>query len=190
MNPKPCDNNSDHDSNNMVNNIKESLSTSNQISYAVSTDKTISCPSQSGTTKCTEKCDNTVFSANVKNLNTSLYPWMKIQKSKSPRIRCFLKDLVVISLIDSGAEINVIDAITARNAGIEIIKTEEIAKAANHLPLDIIGQTAAPVTLKCPTEEGHQMLSLGILLVVNNLGVQCLIGEPGKQSNNIICLPK
>ena len=115
---------------------------------------------------------------------------MKIQKSKSPRIRCFLKDLVVISLIDSGAEINVIDAITARNAGIEIIKTEEIAKAANHLPLDIIGQTAAPVTLKCPTEEGHQMLSLGILLVVNNLGVQCLIGEPGKQSNNIICLPK
>ena len=123
MNPKPCDNNSAHDSNNMVNNISESLSTSNQILYAVSTDKIISCPSQSGTNKCTEKCENTVFSANVKNLNTSLYPWMKIQKSKSPRIRCFLKDLVVISLIDSGAEINVIDAITACNAGIEIIKT-------------------------------------------------------------------
>ena len=34
------------------------------------------------------------------------------------------------------------------------------------------------------------MLNLGYVLIVQNLGVQCLIGEPGIESNNIICLPQ
>ena len=28
------------------------------------------------------------------------------------------------------------------------------------------------------------------MLVVNDLGVECLIGEPGKSRNNLICLPR
>ena len=34
------------------------------------------------------------------------------------------------------------------------------------------------------------MINLGILLIVANLGTDCLLGEPAKQTNNIICLPR
>ena len=34
------------------------------------------------------------------------------------------------------------------------------------------------------------MLNLGIVLIVQQLGVSCLIGKPGIENNNIICLPK
>ena len=34
------------------------------------------------------------------------------------------------------------------------------------------------------------MLNLGIMLVVANLGTCCLLGEPAKRRNNIVCLPR
>ena len=73
---------------------------------------------------------------------------------------------------------------------IGIIKTSETALAANKLPLDVFGQTKAPVTVSCPSRNGVVKLQLGIMLVVCNLGTCCIIGEPGKHRNNLICLPK
>ena len=40
------------------------------------------------------------------------------------------------------------------------------------------------------SKNGMKNLHLGIMLVVEKLGVSCLIGEPGKSRNNIICLPR
>ena len=74
--------------------------------------------------------------------------------------------------------------------GLGIINTTETALAANKLPLEIFGQTAKPFVAECITKNGNKMLHLGIVLVIANLGVSCIIGEPGKTRNNIICLPK
>ena len=66
----------------------------------------------------------------------------------------------------------------------------DTAQAANRVPLQVYGQTSNPINLKCEAENGTAMLHLGIVLVVVGLGANCLIGEPAKESNNIICLPK
>ena len=134
--------------------------------------------------------DTDDFFASLRKLNSSTYKWTAVQKSKSPRMKCMLNDSSVITLIDSGAEINVVDASIMTKAGLGIVKTKEIAKAANQLPLDIRGQSAGPVTLVCETSKGFKHIYLGLVLVVNSLGVDCLIGEPGKANNNIICLPR
>ena len=78
----------------------------------------------------------------------------------------------------------------ADSVNIGMIKTDEVAHAANKLPLDICGQTREPVTIYASTSAGLKPIHLGIVLIVLNLGVDCLIGEPGKANNNLVCLPK
>ena len=134
--------------------------------------------------------DAVIFLASLNKLSSSNFGWAAILKSKSPRLKCTLNNFSFIAVVDSGAEINVIDITVARNAGVGIVKTSEIATAANQLPLDIHGRTSSPISLLCKTNEGSKMIYLGYVLVVNNLGIGCLIGEPGKAHNNIICLPR
>ena len=166
-------------------NYPRNLFVNNKTCSAVTT-----CRQFTGTHHIEQHLDEYDFLANLNSLAASRYSWQDIQKSASPKIRCFLSHLDILVLLDSGAELNVVDADTALKAGLGIVETKEVAKAANQLPLDIVGRTSSPVTLKCITEEGVKMLQLGLLLVVKNLGVACLIGEPGKEFNNIICLPK
>ena len=73
---------------------------------------------------------------------------------------------------------------------IGISTTNEIAQGANKLPLDVYGQTTNPVSIQCKTSSGYKTLHLGIMIVVANLGIACLVGEPGKAHNNLICLPQ
>ena len=120
----------------------------------------------------------------------SQYTWEKVEKSDSPRIRCQLKSAVFSALIDSGAEVNALDRDFVLSLNIGINTTKETACAANKLPLEICGQTSEPIAIKCYTDSGHTMLQLGIVLVIANLGACCLLGEPAKQRNNIVCLPK
>ena len=87
-------------------------------------------------------------------------------------------------------QINVLDKSFAESLNIGINKTTESACAANRIPLDVFGQTSCPVSVQCPTDTGPVMIHLGIMLVVANLGVPCLMGEPAKRRNNIICLPR
>ena len=130
------------------------------------------------------------FSAALFKVLTSSYSWGSIQKSTSPRIRGSINEVETPILIDSGAEVNVLDGHIAKTANICIVATNETARAANSLPLKIQGQTKTEVIVKCPTEEGHKMLNLGIMLVVNQLGASCLIGQPGIEMNNMISLPQ
>ena len=78
----------------------------------------------------------------------------------------------------------------ALSLGINIKKSIETARSANKLPLDVFGQTCEPVEVECLLESGSVMLQLGIMLVIVNLGTQCLLGEPAKLRNNLICLPR
>ena len=116
--------------------------------------------------------------------------WTSLDKAKSPRIQCFFKNEPFLAIIDSGAEVNVLDLDFARALNIGIINTEETALAANKLPLQVMGQSKDPVEIMCQTNNGRTKIYLGVVLIINNLGAKCLIGEPGKQRNSIVCLPK
>ena len=138
----------------------------------------------------TTNTHNIKLFADIRTLSSSAYEWKNIQKATSPRISCTFNKIDFDALLDSGAEINVLDESFTKQAGIGIIGTNHRAQAANRLPLEICGQTEAPVSIWCNTDEGSKQIHLGIVLVVRNLGTFCLIGEPGKTVNNIICLPK
>ena len=128
--------------------------------------------------------------ANLCKLNQSTYSWGTVQKSRSPKLPISLNNVPAYALLDSGAELNVLDAELAHKAGIKIIPTLVTAKAANKQTLDVQGQSAEKVNLSCTTEEGSKMLNLGFVLIVHGLGVSCIIGQPGIIDNNIIYLPK
>ena len=123
-------------------------------------------------------------------VSSSSFIWNQLDKSESPKIKCHHRGHTFHALIDSGAEINALDKAFVDSLGIGITTTNESARAANLLPLDICGQTQQPVTILCDTDMGPVSISLGIVLVILNLGTSCLIGEPGEKRNNIICLPK
>ena len=148
-------------------------------------------PSSVNIGKCTSTSPhhNQTVSA-FSNQTSSSLSWNQLHKSKSPKIKCQLQGVPFLTLIDSGAEINAVDKDFADSLHIGIVSTRESAKAANQLPLEICGQTALPISIECTTEMGPVLLHLGVVLVIANLGISCLLGEPGKKLNNIICLPR
>ena len=123
-------------------------------------------------------------------VQSSSYDWHNILRSDSPRLKCKRAGISFASLLDSGAVINVVDEKFADKANIPFEKTTEVAQAANHLPLDIVGQSVDPITVDAITNEGSVPLQLGKVLVIRDLGIDVLIGEPGKKVNNIVCWPK
>ena len=143
-----------------------------------------------GTLSDSIQSNNSFLAACLQKIKTSSFGWDKVHKSTSPRICCKLSSTSFPTLIDTGAEINVLDKDFAISLGIGINRTNEKAHAANRLPLDVYGQTMEPVSIECETNLGFVSIHLGLMLVISNLGVKCLIGEPGKALNNLICLPK
>ena len=83
-----------------------------------------------------------------------------------------------------------VDKKFALKMGIRFFQTQECEETANRLPLDIVGQSELPVSLGVHVENGKTELHLGVVLVINNLGVDVLIVEQSKDHNNIFFLPK
>ena len=145
--------------------------------------------SQGTNSNCTTM-EQSIFSASLFKLSESTFAWNGVSKSKSPKLPVSLNNISAPALLDSGAELNVLDADFAMKAGIVFINTSVVARAANKQTLNVQGQSQTDVTLNCVTEEGSKMISLGIVLIVKGLGIACIIGQPGILSNNIIYLPK
>ena len=130
------------------------------------------------------------FSASLLKLRNSTYQWGAVQKCRSPKLVVHLKSVSAEALLDSGAELNVLDSEFAARAGIKSTCTTVTAKAANKQTLNVKGQSAEQISLSCQTEEGDKVIDLGFVLIVEGLGVACIIGQPGIVQNNIIYLPK
>ena len=133
---------------------------------------------------------NASFIAQVAKLSSSKFTWSSLHRSPSPRLRCVFNGITFSAVIDSGAEVNVLDQEFAKLLKLTIIDSHATAQAANKIPLQVCGQTAKPLSVECITKEGTVMIHLGIVLIVANLGADCLLGEPAKELNNIICLPR
>ena len=109
----------------------------------------------------------------------------KVLKSTSPKLKVHLSGRQLTAIIDTGAEISVLDLKTAKFHGVPVEHSSETAEAANHSPLKIAGQSAERVVLKVNTDRGRVDLDLGIVIVVAGLGCQCLVGQPALELNKI-----
>ena len=78
-----------------------------------------------------------IFTASLFKLNGSSFEWKNLQKSTSPRLKCELNGVAFSAIIDSGAELNVMDKDLAQRLNIGIINSHQLAVAANRTPLDV-----------------------------------------------------
>ena len=115
-----------------------------------------------------------------------LWSSISVRKERSPMVTAFLDAIVCTPTIDEGSEINCVDKAFAEKANITLTPTNCTAMAAGSNSMIVIGQTKGNVTLKIPHNSSSISWDLGKCVVVDNLGVNILIGEPAKIDNKII----
>ena len=100
-----------------------------------------------------------------------------------------LKKLPAIATIDEGSEINCLDESFAMKNNIKFVPTGCRATAAGSTDMQLAGQTEDDVCLVVQGTKEPLSWDLQKMVVVKNLGVNILIGEPGKADNKIVTIP-
>ena len=112
-----------------------------------------------------------------------------VRKSTSPCILARLGKAPVYMTIDEGSEVNCIDeSFAARNA-VTFVPTKCRATAAGSTNMILAGQTKEDIVLTFDHNKEKVILFVGKMIVVKNLGVNILLGEPGKRDNAIVTIP-
>ena len=114
---------------------------------------------------------------------------MKVRQESSPMVQAYINGLMCMPTIDEGSELNCIDADLALKASMEHIPTNCKAKSAGNMKMTIIGETKKNIVLTVHHPSAMVTWNLGKCIVVQNLGVQILIGEPAKLDNQIVTKP-
>ena len=109
-----------------------------------------------------------------------------VRKECSPMITALLNSQNCTPTIDEGSEINCIDSAFANRCNLPQVPTECSAKAAGNTTMMVTGQTRDNIVLNIPSQESLIKWDLAKCVVVENLGVDILIGEPGKVDNEIV----
>ena len=105
-------------------------------------------------------------------------------QAKSPTLKATLHGHKVLVTIDEGSELNCISLDLAKRCSLDIIRTENRAKAADSSRLRLVGQLKKPLNLV--VEPLGTFVKLNHVVVVDQLNAQLLLGEPGKRDNDII----
>ena len=124
----------------------------------------------------------------VQNIEKRKYLWSKdsVRKESSPMVSALLNNVACTPTIDEGSEINCIDADFARKCNIHQVPTNCSATAAGSMAMTVTGQTLNNIILTIPLDNADVRWDLSKCAVVNNLGVDVLVGEPGKIDNFIL----
>ena len=112
------------------------------------------------------------------------------RKAKSPRMLVTCRGSKTPMLIDEGSELNVLDGDFARKKDIRLAPTTQSATAAGNKNLTILGVTEHDLVVDTMFQSTHVPINLGRVTVVDNLGIDIIIGEPGKAQNGITTDPK
>ena len=104
-----------------------------------------------------------------------------VRKKKSPVISVTTNNRPALATIDEGSEINCLDEGFATRLNIIFVPTACKATAAGSSRMKLVGQTLNDVILYPQGTTDTVCWNLGKAVVVTNLGVDILIGEPGKQ---------
>ena len=127
----------------------------------------------------------------VASLQVRQIDWKRagVRKSKSPCVWIEIAAALTLAVIDEGSEINCIDYSFATKNKIEFVPTRCTAYAAGSMNIQLEGETRNLIFAQ--VKEGNSQISLllGKMVIVRNLGVDVLIGEPGKKDNLIVTYP-
>ena len=93
------------------------------------------------------------------------------------------------AVIDEGAEICAIDKSFALKSGIKFEKSSCNAVAAGNSKMNVVGQTTSPNLFNVHGTRVPVILTLTEIVVIDNLGTDLLIGQPGKIENKIVVYP-
>ena len=114
----------------------------------------------------------------------------QVRKAKSPTIAALLYGTKIICTSDEGAELNCIDYAVVLSNNIPFTVTKQTAAGAGSTKMCLMGETTSNVCLQVCSKKHDIKWNLGKLVIVKNLGVPLLIGEPGKRDNTIITIPQ
>ena len=110
----------------------------------------------------------------------------RIMKAKSPAARARLGKMLLVAILDPGAEVTCLNEDLAIKANVKVVNTDSAARAAGTTMLEVVGQTEDPLLVTIFDEYGQESeLDLGHVPVVRNLGSDLLVGQPGNQHNKI-----
>ena len=112
-----------------------------------------------------------------------------VRKKSSPVVSVTAQGRPALAILDEGSEINCLDEGFAIRSNIVFIPTTCKALAAGKSEMKLVGQTLEDVKLSLQETNKNIVWDLGKAVVVSNLGVDILIGEPGKADNKISTIP-
>ena len=126
----------------------------------------------------------------VRNLEERKHLWSAnpVRKESSPRLKASFKDNYFEPVIDEGSEINCISEDFLKLNCLKISSTTCSASTADSSNMQVVGKTNENVIITA-LHERPVVWDLGKCIVVRNLSVEMLIGEPGKMDNKIITIP-
>ena len=127
----------------------------------------------------------------IENIEKRRYLWSEnnIRRKCSPMVSARLNTQPCTPTIDEGSEINCVDSAFAMKCKIAQIPTVCSAKAAGNGTMKLTGQTMDNVVLIIDQPSTLIKWDLSKCVIVENLGVDILIGEPGKVDNHIETKP-
>ena len=126
----------------------------------------------------------------VKKLEGRKHMWTNdgVRKEPSPRVKACINNIQFLPVIDEGSELNCLNEAFAIKNKIEFSPTQCSASSADSTGMEVMGQTVKDMVIS-PLHTNTVLWDLGKTVVVRNLSVDMLIGEPGKLDNQIITLP-
>ena len=108
-----------------------------------------------------------------------------MMESKNKSLPIIWNNEQLIMIIDEGAEVNCVDAAVVKRVGCQIFPTHQSASAAGKSKLNIFGTLPDNTISRSVFENVSVPINIGDALVVQDLGVDLLLGEPGKCRNKI-----
>ena len=122
----------------------------------------------------------------VKRIEGRKHLWTGlVRKERSPTVLATVNNSEASNItIDEGSEINVIDLQFCLRWKIKYNSTSHMATAAGSTSMPVVGQTLNDITIYPLNCDAPVRWNLGPCIVVENLGVNLLVGEPGKLDKN------
>ena len=137
------------------------------------------------------KMDVDLLLAKVHKLEARKHVWSSngVRKSMSPYLPVILGNATTDAIIDEGSEINCLDEGFAVRISVKYVPTKCKAIAAGSTSMQLAGQTTEDISINIKHTGKPIKWRLGKLVVVKNLWVDILVGEPAKVDNEIVTIP-
>ena len=111
------------------------------------------------------------------------------RKEESPTLLCKINDQLAICLVDEGSVINCCSHSFAKKSGIPIESVQCSALGANKTPMTVVGVARYDIWATVIGPSNPCNLIVSKMIIIKDLGVDILLGQPAKIDNCIITIP-